>query len=178
MAKWTVDNSHSHVGFSVKHMMVAKVKGEFNDYSGTITGENIEDLTTAQIDFTINVASINTKSEDRDNHLRSGDFFDTENYPEMKFTSTKIEKDGDDYEITGDFTIKDLTKQVTFEAEYNGHGVNPWGVDVYGFEAKTKINREEFGLTWNAALETGGVLVGKDVKIELELEVNPAQEEN
>lgn len=173
MAKFIVDASHSNIGFEVKHMMVSKVKGSFDAYTAEVDAADLTDLTTANIAFTFDVASINTRSEDRDNHLKSGDFFDVEKYPNITFKSTKIEKDGDDYEVTGDLTIKDVTKPVTFEVEYGGKGVNPWGVDVYGFEAEAKINREEFGLTWNAALETGGVLVGKDIKIKVELELNP-----
>ncbi|SOC42352.1 YceI family protein [Ureibacillus acetophenoni] len=174
MAKFTVDQSHSQVGFEVKHMMVSKVKGQFDAYTADVEAENLEDLTTAQIAFTFDVGSINTRSEDRDNHLKSADFFDIEKYPNITFKSTNITKDGDDYKVTGDLTIKDVTKPVTFEVEFGGKGKNPWGVEVYGFEAEAKINREDFGLTWNAALETGGVLVGKDIKIKVELEVNPA----
>ena len=106
--------------------------------------------------------------------MKSAEFFDVENYPTIDFKSTDIIKNGDDYKVNGDLTIKGITKPVTFDVEFGGKGKNPWGVEVYGFEAEAKINREDFGLTWNAALETGGVLVGKDVKIELELEVNPA----
>ncbi|EGQ26291.1 YceI like family protein [Sporosarcina newyorkensis 2681] len=175
MTNWIVDNSHSHIGFSVKHMMVSKVKGTFEDYTATVEAEDMTDLSTANISFVIQTASINTKSEDRDNHLRGEDFFDAEQYPTITFQSKNIEKDGDDYKITGDLTIKDVTKHVTFDVSFNGKGKNPWGVDVYGFEGEMKLNREEFGLTWNAALETGGVLVGKDIKIDLELQVNPAQ---
>jgi len=174
MAKFTVDQSHSQVGFEVKHMMVSKVKGQFDAYTAEVEAENLEDLTTAQIAFSFDVASINTRSVDRDNHLKSADFFDIEKYPTITFKSTNITKDGDDYKVTGNLTIKDVTKPVTFDVEFGGKGKNPWGVDVYGFEAEAKINREEFGLTWNAALETGGVLVGKDIKIKVELEVNPA----
>jgi polyisoprenoid-binding protein YceI len=174
MAKWTVDQSHSSVGFEVKHMMVSKVKGQFDSYTAEVEAADLTDLTTAAIAFKFDVASINTRSEDRDNHLKSGDFFDVETYPTIEFKSTNITKDGDDYKVTGDLTIKDVTKPVTFNAEFGGKGTNPWGVEVYGFEADAKINREEFGLTWNAALETGGVLVGKDIKIKVELEVNPA----
>lgn len=173
MAKWTVDQSHSSVGFEVKHMMVSKVKGQFESYTAEVEAADLTDLTSASIAFKIDVASINTRSEDRDNHLRSADFFDVENNPTIEFTSTSITKDGDDYRVTGDLTIKAVTKPVTFAVEFNGKGKNPWGVEVYGFEAEAKINREEFGLTWNAALETGGVLVGKDIKIKVELEVNP-----
>ena len=174
MAKWTVDQSHSSIGFEVKHMMVSKVKGSFESYTADIEAADLADLTTATISFNLDVASINTRSEDRDNHLRNADFFDAEQFPAITFKSTSIEKDGDDYKLTGDLTIKDVTKPVTFDVEFGGKGTNPWGVEVYGFEAETKINREEFGLTWNAALETGGVLVGKDIKIKVELEVNPA----
>src|SRR5690606_8785620 len=173
MAKWLVDKSHSQIGFEVKHMMVSKVKGSFDAYTAEVEAADLTDLTTANIAFTFDVASINTRSEDRDNHLKSGDFFDVEKYPNITFKSTKIEKDGDDYEVTGDLTIKDVTKPVTFEVEYGGKGVNAWGVDVYGFEAEAKINREEFCLPWNAILETGGVLVGKDIKIIVEIELNP-----
>lgn len=173
MKKWNVDASHSSIGFSVKHMMVSKVRGSFGDFAAEVEADET-DLTGANIAFTIQVASINTGSEDRDNHLRSADFFDVETYPEIKFVANNISKKGDDYEIAGDLTIKDVTKPVVFEAEYGGKGTNPWGVEVVAFEAETKINREEFGLTWNAALETGGVLVGKDIKISLDLEANPA----
>ncbi len=173
MAKWTIDQSHSSIGFEVKHMMVSKVKGQFDAYTAELEAADLTDLTTATIAFSFNVASINTKNEDRDNHLKSADFFEVEQYPSIDFKSTSITKDGDDYKVTGDLTIKDTTKPVTFNVEFGGKGINPWGVEVYGFEAETKINREEFGLTWNAALETGGVLVGKDIKIKVELEVNP-----
>lgn len=174
MAKWVVDQSHSSVGFEVKHMMVSKVRGKFNSYTADIEAADLSDLTTASIAFSFDVASIDTSSEDRDNHLKSADFFDAENNPSIDFKSTSITKDGDDYQVTGDLTIKGVTNSVTFEVEFGGKGTNPWGVEVYGFEAEAKLNREDFGLTWNAALETGGVLVGKDVKIKVELEVNPA----
>jgi polyisoprenoid-binding protein YceI len=174
MAKWTVDQSHSSVGFEVKHMMVSKVKGQFETYTAEVEAADLTDLTTASIAFKFDVASINTRNEDRDNHLKSADFFDVETYSNIDFKSTSITKNGDDYKVTGDLTIKDVTKPVTFNVEFGGKGTNPWGVEVYGFEAEAKINREEFGLTWNAALETGGVLVGKDIKIKVELEINPA----
>ncbi|MGN1387692.1 MAG: YceI family protein, partial [Bacillus sp. (in: firmicutes)] len=168
MAKFTVDQAHTTIGFEVKHMMVSKVKGQFESYTAEVEAADLTDLTTASIAFKIDVASINTRNADRDNHLRTGDFFDAESFPTIDFVSTGITKDGDDYEVTGDLTIKGVTKQVTLEVEYNGKGVNPWGVEVYGFEAEAKINREEFGLTYNAALETGGVLIGKDVKLKIE----------
>lgn len=174
MANYKVDSNHSSIEFSIKHMMVSKVKGTFDTYDATVSAEDLADLTTANIAFTIEVASINTRNSDRDNHLRSADFFNAEAHPTITFTSTNIVRDGDDYQVTGDMTIKGITKPVTFEVEYNGKGKTPDGTEVYGFEAETKINREDFDLTWNAALETGGVLVGKDVKIHVALELNPA----
>ncbi len=173
MRKWTVDQSHSNISFEVKHMMVSKVKGQFDSYQADVEAADLTDLTTGSISFNFDVSSINTRSEERDNHLKSGDFFDVETYPTIKFQSTNITKDHGAYKVTGNLTIKEVTKSVTFDVEYGGKGTNPWGVDVYGFEASTTINREEFGLTWNAALETGGVLVGKDIKIKVELELNP-----
>ncbi|MGN7477387.1 YceI family protein [Solibacillus silvestris] len=176
MAKWQIDQAHSTIGFEVKHMMVSKVKGQFTDYSAEVEVDDLTDLTSANIDITIDATSITTNNGDRDNHLKSAEFFDIEQFPEIKFKSTSIAKNGDDYKVSGDLTIRDVTKPVVFDVEYGGKGTNPWGVDVYGFEAETKIDREEFGLTWNAALETGGVLVGKDIKIKVELELNPETE--
>jgi len=177
MAKWVIDKAHSEIGFEVKHMMVSKVRGHFESYEAEIEADDLTDLTNGKVSFTFDVASINTKLADRDNHLKSADFFDVEKYPTITFKSTEVKKkDDDEYEVTGDLTIKDVTKPVTFKVEFNGKGKNPWGVEVYGFEAEAKINREDFGLTWNAMLETGGVLVGKDVKIKAALEVNPASE--
>ncbi|WP_368653733.1 YceI family protein [Ornithinibacillus sp. 4-3] len=176
MTVWNIDASHTNVGFSVKHMMISKVKGSFSGFTGAIEGDP-ENLETANVSFTVDMNTIHTSNEDRDNHLRSADFFDTETFPEMTFVSTKIEKtDDDEYDLTGDLTIKGVTKQVTFEVEYEGKGVNPWGQEVVAFSAEGKIDRKEFGLTWNQALETGGFLVGDTIKISIELEANPAQE--
>ena len=175
MTKFNLDAAHSTIDFSVKHMMVSKVKGAFTNFTAEIDA-NVEDLTGATISFDIEVKSLNSNNADRDNHLRSGDFFDVENFPSIKFVATDIKKtDADEYNVTGDLTIKDVTKPVTFEVEYGGKGTNPWGQEVVAFSADTKINRKEFGLTWNQALETGGVLVGEDIKITVELELNPAQ---
>jgi polyisoprenoid-binding protein YceI len=175
MSKWVVDASHSNVGFSVRHMMVSKVRGRFTGIEGTVEG-NPENLAGANINFTIDAASIHTNSDDRDNHLRSADFFDVETYPNLSFVSTDIVKTGEnEYEITGDMTVKDVTKQETFKATYEGSGKNPWGVDVAAFEVEGKISRKEFGLTWNQTLEAGGVLVGDDITITIEVQVNPAQ---
>lgn len=173
MKKWTVDTAHSEVGFSVKHMMISKVKGSFSSYEAVIEA-NEEDLQGALIDFKIDVASINTNNTDRDNHLRSADFFDAEQFPYITFKANDIVKKGDEYELTGDLTMKGVTRPTTFEVEYGGKGTNPWGVEVVAFSVEGKVNRKDFGLTWNQALETGGVMVGEDIKITLELEGNPA----
>ncbi len=175
MKKWTVDAAHSEIGFSVKHMMISKVKGSFTGFEAEVEA-NEENLTGALIDFKIDINSINTNNEDRDNHLRSADFFDAENHPHILFTANDIVKknDDDEYKLTGDLTIKGVTRPTTFDVEYGGKGTNPWGVEVVAFNAVSKINRKEFGLTWNQALETGGVLVGEDIKISLELQANPA----
>lgn len=174
MTNWAVDKSHSTVGFEVKHMMISKVKGQFLDYSAEVNATDLKDLTSAHVQFTFDVASITTNSDDRDNHLRSADFFNVEQYPSITFSSTTIEQVGADYKITGDLTIRDTTKPIIFDVAFGGHGKNPWGVEVYGFEGSASINREEFGLTWNQTLETGGVLVGKEIKIKVELEINPS----
>lgn len=168
-----LDGSHSHLSFQVKHMMIAKVKGGFDTFHADLN-LNPDDLTDAEIKFTIDVNSVDSKNDDRDTHLRSADFFDVEKFPNMTFVATDIKKtDDNEYKLTGDFTIKDITKSVTFDVEYNGKGKNPWGVEVVAFEGEAKINRKDFGLTWNAALESGGVLVSDDIKLLVEIEANP-----
>ena len=176
MTKYTVDASHSSIGFEVKHMMVSKVKGTFDEFTADVQATDLADLTTANILFEVKAGSVNTRNADRDGHLRSPDFFDVDHFGNISFNSTSISGAGDEFNVTGDLTIKDVTKPVTFKVEYGGKGKNPWGAEVYGFEGKAKVNREEFGLTWNAALETGGVLVGKDIKIKVELELSPVAE--
>ncbi|WP_313237198.1 YceI family protein [Sporosarcina ureae] len=169
---WHVDTAHSTVGFSVKHMMISNVKGTFNEFQGTVEADP-EDLTGASIDFTIDANSIDTRKADRDNHLRSADFFDVEKYPHLSFKATKIEKTSKDtYDLTGDFTIRDTTKPVTFNVTYEGMAKDPMSGDqAAGFTGNTKINRRDFGLTWNAALETGGVVVSDEVKINIEIQL-------
>jgi|SRR5699024_5264804 len=174
MSKWNVDVTHTNVGFTVRHMMVSKVRGDFSDIEGTIEG-NPTELENSKIKFRVGIESISTNNEDRDNHLRSADFFEVEKYPNMTFESTNITKTSDnEYALTGNLTIKGVTKETTFNVVYLGEGTNPWGAAVVGFEASTKISRKEFDLTWNQALETGGVLVGDDIEIIIDLQANPA----
>ncbi|QQE77828.1 YceI family protein [Alicyclobacillus sp. SO9] len=172
-AKWAVDVAHSSIDFSVKHMMVSKVKGTFQKFDAAIEADP-EDLTTANISFWVDVASIDTRNPDREGHLKSGDFFDVENHPELTFNATKIEKTGDGkYDVTGDLTIRGTTKPITFAVTYEGSGKDPMsGDEVAGFSGAATLNRKDFGLVWNVALETGGVLVGDQVKISIELEAH------
>lgn len=165
-----VDSAHTSVDFSVKHMMVSKVKGTFHDFQVQFVADP-EDLTTAEIVFDIDASSIDTRNKDRDDHLKTGDFFEIEKYPSILFKSTNVVKKSDDeYEVTGDVTIKDVTKQETFKIVFEGQGQDPWGNQVFGFNAEGTLNREAYGLTYNAALETGGVLIGKDIKFSIDLE--------
>jgi len=166
---WVVDGSHSLAEFSVKHLMIATVKGRFTQIEGRIEADP-EDIAGAYFEGSVAVASINTADSARDDHLRSADFFDAENYPTLTFKSTKVEPAGDGFKMTGDLTIRGVTRPVTFDLEFEGTGRDPWGNEKIVFSATAKINRKDFGLTWNAPLETGGVLVGEQVKIELHLE--------
>lgn len=175
IAKWNLDKAHSSVDFSVRHMMIANVKGTFNEFDAVIEADP-KDLTTAKIEFTVDTASVDTRNEDRDAHLRSADFFDSENHPKMTFKATSIEKvDDGEYKVTGDLTIRGTTKQQTFDVTYEGSGKDPWGNEKAGFTVTGVINRSDFGLTWNAALEAGGVLVGDKVKISLDVQAAKAE---
>ena len=168
---FNVDKTHTDVTFSAKHMMVTNVRGKFNAVDGTVNLDP-ENPTASFGTFSVETASINTGVDQRDGHLRSADFFDAEHNPTITFTSTRVEaKGGDDYKVTGDLTIKGVTRPVTFDVEYLGLYTSMAGSRRAGFHAVTKINREDFGLTWNVALETGGWLVGKDIKIEIDLAV-------
>ncbi|MFD1736821.1 YceI family protein [Bacillus salitolerans] len=170
VSKWALDKAHSSVDFSVRHMMISSVKGSFNEFSASIEADP-SDLTTAKIEFTIELASVDTRNDDRDNHLRSADFFDVENTPTMTFTSTQITKKADDeYEVTGNLSLHGKTNQETFLVTFEGEGKDPWGNLKVGFSAEGKINRSDYGLSWNAALETGGVLVGDQIKVALQLQ--------
>ncbi len=167
---WTVDPSHSSVGFTVRHMMVSKVRGRFTDYHAAIRID--EDPIRSKVSATVQLASIDTNDDARDEHLRSAEFFDVANRPVMTFESTGLSGSGSDYELAGDLTIGDVSKPIVFDVEFHGVGKNPWGATVAGFSAKTTISREEFGLTWNQALETGGFLVGDKVNLEVEIEAS------
>jgi polyisoprenoid-binding protein YceI len=166
---WAIDPSHTTLGFSARHAMVAKVRGSFSDFAGsfTINGDNVADSTA---ELTIQTASIDTKSSDRDAHLTSADFLDVENFPTITFASTKAATSGDRIVVTGDLTIHGVTKPVEIVYELVGISQDPWGNTRIGFEGSTKLSRKEFGLIWNAALETGGVLVGDDITLTLDVE--------
>ena len=166
-----IDNAHTQIQFAVRHMMISKVRGEFTKFSGSVD-LNVERPELTAVDVAVDLASINTRDAQRDGHLRSADFFDVENNPTMKFKSTSVQVlDKKHAKLNGDLTIRTVTRPVTLDVEFVGSAKSPWGTTNYGFSAKTKINREDFGLVWNVALESGGWLVGKEVEIDIEAEV-------
>jgi polyisoprenoid-binding protein YceI len=167
---WAIDATHSNVEFSVRHLMIATVKGRFADVTGTIVTDE-SDPARAEIDVTIAAASVDTRMPQRDEHLRSADFFDVEKFPTLTFRSRSIAPDGETLKVTGDLTIRGVTREVVLDVTRNGRQADPWGGVREGFEATTKIKRSDFGLTWNQALEAGGVMVGDDVKITLDVEL-------
>jgi len=167
--KWALDPTHSELQFKVKHLMITTVTGSIKSFTAELTSEG-DEFTNADISFSGEINSIDTGNGDRDGHLKSGDFFDAEKYPTITFKSTSVEKDGSGYVVKGDLTIKDVTKAVKLIAEFGGIATDPWGNTKAGFTLSGKINRTEFGLTWNAALETGGVMVSEDVKLLGELQ--------
>lgn len=169
--KWNLDPSHSELGFKVRHMMITNVSGTFRKFDAKVETYG-DDFTSATIDFTADADSITTGNEDRDKHLKSADFFDAARFPELKFASTKLEKkDDENYVLHGDLTITGVTRPVKLDVEFGGTGKDPWGNERAGFTLTGKISRTDFNLKWNAALETGGVLVGEDVKIVAEIEL-------
>ena len=173
--KWAIDTAHSSIDFSIRHMMIANVKGTFQNFSATVEAD-VTDLTSANIEFTVELSSIDTRNKDRDGHLLSADFFDVEKYPSMTFHSTDIQKaDEGEYNVTGELSLHGFTKPETFTVTFEGQGKDPWGNEKVGFSAKGSINRADFGLTWNSALETGGVLVGDKVKVNLQIEASKAE---
>ena len=167
---WNIDASHSGINFSIRHMVVSKVRGRFGKYTGTVHIDD-GDLTRSSVTATIDASSIDTGAPQRDVHLRSPDFFDVEKYPELRFRSTRIERLGDDrFRVAGELTIRDATREVVLDVEAGGRAKDPWGNERVGFVAKTALDRKDFGLKWNQALETGGVLVGDRVDIELDVQ--------
>jgi polyisoprenoid-binding protein YceI len=167
---WNIDNSHTNAGFTVRHMMISTVHGRFGQVSGTLNFDPANPEA-ASIEAYVEAASIDTRDEKRDGHLRSADFFNVENYPRLSLVSKKVEKTGEDtFKVTTDLTIKDVTREVVFDVAYHGQGVNPWGMTVLGMSATTTFNRKDFGLNWNVALEAGGVLVSDKVTLNLEVQ--------
>lgn len=167
---WNIDPAHTGINFSVRHMVVSKVRGRFGKYSGTIQLDD-GDFTRSSVDVRIDASSIDTGVADRDTHLRSPDFFDVEKFPELRFRSHRIERvDDTRYRVIGELTIRDVKREVSLDVEYGGRGKDPWGNERVGFVAKTSIDRKEFGLTWNQVLESGGILVGDRVDIDLDVQ--------
>jgi len=168
--KWNIDPTHSVVGFKVKHMMFTNVNGQFNDFNSEIEfpSENFEN---AKLDFTAKIISVNTNNKDRDNHLISADFFDAEKFPELKFTSKTIAGSGNDFKVTGDLELHGITKPITLNVAYSGEMKDPWGNTKTALNITGKINRKDWGLTYNSALETGGVLISEEVNLAIELQL-------
>ena len=171
LSTWSIDPAHSHVEFAVKHLMISTVKGRFGIVRGTVRLDD-SDPARGQAEIEIDADSIDTREAKRDAHLRSADFFDVETFPTITFRSTRTEKAAnDDFKLVGDLTIHGVTREVTLDVTAEGRGKDPWGGERAGFSATTKIKRSEFGLTWNQALETGGFVVGDEIKISLDVEV-------
>jgi len=169
--KWNLDPAHSEVTFKVKHMMITNVSGSFKEFTVDASSEG-EDFNKPEISFTAKASSVDTGSEQRDGHLQSPEFFDAGKFPEIKFKATKYEKvSGNDYKLEGDLTIKDVTKNITLDVDYGGIQKDPYGNIKAGFTIHGKINRKDFGLSWNAALETGGVMVSEEVRINCEIQL-------
>lgn len=165
---YAIDATHSNVEFSVRHMMITTVKGRFSDVKGAI---ELPENGRPNVDVTIKTASIDTRADARDTHLRSPDFFDVETYPEIRFVSTDVQRSDAGYALSGNLTIKGITKKVALDVTAEGSGVDPWGNQKSSFSATGKFNRSEFGLSWNAALETGGVLVSDEVKLSFDVQL-------
>jgi polyisoprenoid-binding protein YceI len=166
---WTIDPAHSLVEFSVRHMMISTVKGRFTGIQGTIV-DVAENPSLSSVEVEIDPASISTADDKRDGHLRSPDFFDVETYPKITFKSTSVQGTRAEFKVTGDLTVRDQTRPVTLDVTFNGTGTNPYGKNIASFSATTRLNRKDFGLSWNVALETGGVLVSDHFKLEIEIQ--------
>lgn len=173
VSTWTLDPAHTEVGFEVKHMMFATVRGRFSDVEGTLSIGSEDGESTASV--VIRAASINTGQSQRDDHLRSPDFFDVERFPVLTFESASLRRDGGRLVLSGDLSIRDVVRRVNLEVEESGRGIDPWGNERMGLTATAKIDRRDYGLTWNQALETGGILVGNEVKIVIEVQAVRAE---
>jgi len=170
-SKWAIDAAHSEIGFKVKHLMISNVSGKFDKFEGTIES-TADDFAGAKIGFTAETASVDTGNAQRDGHLQSPDFFDSVKFPQLKFISTKFEKvSGEKYVLSGDLTIRDVTKPVKLDVEFLGLATDPYNNTKAGFSITGKINRTDYGLNWNAALEAGGVLVSEEIKLQIEVQV-------
>lgn len=171
MTTWVIDPAHSEIFFKVKHLVIATVTGSFEKFEGKMVSPS-DNFNDSEIEFSADVASINTNAPDRDKHLKSADFFDSENHPKVEFKSRSFKKTGDSkYLLTGDITIRGVTKEISLEAEYGGANTDPWGNNRVGFEISGKLNRHDFGLKWNVLTETGGMVAGEEVKLQLNVEL-------
>lgn len=168
--KWNIDNAHSQVMFTVSHLVIAEVTGQFKEFDGTITASK-DDFSDASINFNIKVASINTDNEMRDTHLKSDDFFNAEKFPEIKFKGKEMKRNGNKYKLTGDLTIRNVTKTITVDVTYAGTVTDPWGNIKAGFKIKGMVNRFDYNLKWNTLTEAGGAVVGEDVEFTINLEL-------
>ncbi|MEZ4363990.1 MAG: YceI family protein [Kofleriaceae bacterium] len=167
---WNIDSSHSGIHFSVRHLVISKVRGTFARWSGTITLDG-EDLARAKVDVVIDASSLDTGVADRDTHLRSADFFDVEKFPEITFKSTRVEPAGGDrWRVTGELALHGVTREVVLDVEHSGRAKDPWGNTRLGFSAKTALERKEFGLVWNQTLDAGGLMIGERVDVDIDLE--------
>jgi polyisoprenoid-binding protein YceI len=176
--QWNIDASHSNLQFSVRHLVITKVRGAFRSYRGTLELDENDGLVLAKVDVSIDAASVDTGEPKRDEHLRSSDFLDVAAHPTLRFQSRSIAREGAQYRITGDLTIRGVTRSVVLDAEFQGRGKDPWGGQRAAFSARTSVDRRDFGLTWNQTLEAGGVLVGTTIDIEIEVQaVKVAQPE-
>ena len=173
---WQLDKQHSHIEFSVRHMMISRVRGAFTEFGGTVNLSDDNDFSTLQIQGNVQVNSIHTKETDRDNHLQSADFFDAEAHPQITFSSTSIAVAGSNATVTGDLTIKGKTNPVTLKGTVDGPAKDPWGNMRIGVSLSGTVNREDFDLTWNQVLETGGIMVGKEVTIGVDLQAVQQQD--
>jgi polyisoprenoid-binding protein YceI len=170
-AVWDVDTDHTHVGFSVRHMMISTVRGQFSGVSGTVELDEA-DLTASKVTVRIEAGTVDSRAEQRDAHLRSADFFDVENFPHITFESRSVEYlGGKSFEVTGDLTIRGVTREVVLTAQEEGRGTDPWGGERVAYTASGRVDRRDFGLTWNQALEAGGVLVSDEVRLDLDVQV-------